>query len=271
MTAAELAKQPAKKTAPQPAKKGGWRRNLATTLIILGVLLVLTFALEYTVTYKTESLAATQVDEVLKPDMPSTVTLSMHPIIVRLFQGRVDEVTLDIEGFKMKYGLNVQKAHLDVKGLHVDFWELAKTRQLSALKSLDSGSARIVLSEEAVNRLVAARLPGATIKLERNRFRYQDDISTLLPGVILDIPGVIIVKPGNMIQLQPLAGAIEKLGLPQDVQDYLRDAFTVDYKLYDIPDGIELTKIALQPGQAVVDAQITSFDFIKAGTNDGNN
>ncbi len=270
MTAAEPIKQTAKKQTPGSGQSN-WRRNLATTLIILSVLAVLSLALEYTITYKTEALAATQVDEILKPDMPSSVTLTMHPIIVRLFQGRVDEISLDVEGFKMKYGLNVQKAHFDVKGVKVDFWSLAKTRQLSALKSLDSGSARIVLSEEAVNRLVAARLPGATIKLERNRFRYQDDISTLMPGVVVDVPGLIIVKPDNTIQLQPLAGTIEKLGLPQDIQDYLRDAFTVDYKLYDIPDGIELSKITLQPGQALIDAKINNFDFIKAGINDGSN
>lgn len=264
MAPANEADQPAK-----PAKKKNTKGCLATVAIILGVLAILTVAVEYMVTYRTEGLAASQVDAILQPEQASTVGISMHPILLKLFLGRVDEMTVEAQGFKMQYGLEVQQARLDVKGLKVDFWALLKTRQISAVKSIDSGSARIVLSEEAINALIETRMPGAVVKLDRDRFRYHDDLTALVAGAVIDVPGRITVLPGNTLRLEPLPGEIEKLALPQDVKDYLTGSFTVDYKLYDIPDSIELTKVTLRPGQAVLDAKITSLDFITTGVNGG--
>jgi hypothetical protein len=250
-------------------KKKSRRGCLATILIIVAVLAVFTVILEYTVTAKTESLAASQLNEILKPETIPTISISMHPILVKLLMGRVDEVTVHAEGFKLKYGLNVQQATVTLKGIKVDFLSMIRTRQLTAVKSIDSGSARIVLSEEAVNQVVGARLPGATIKLQQDHFIYVDDLTTVLPGVIVNVPGIISVLPDNTLRLQPVPGEIEKLGLPQDVQEYLKGAFTVDYKVYDIPAGIELTKIKLQQGTAIIDAKVTGLDFITQGLDNG--
>jgi hypothetical protein len=259
------------KSAPKKIEKKrffkykGKHKGLATFFIIVAVIGLGSVGLEYVVTAKTQDIAAQQIDANLNPQQIPTVILSMHPILYKFLTGRIDRVVITAQGFKMKYGLYVDIATIDLKGLKFDPVALAKTKQITAVKSVDSGTARIVLSEEAVNALVAERLPGGTIKLEKGAFRYVADMPYVLPGVKIDVLGDVTVMPDNTLRFKPKPGELEKLDIPQDIKDYLISALAVDYKLEDIPEGMELTSVVIDPGKLTVDAAITDLSFLSTG------
>ena len=241
------------------------RKGLATFFIILAVIGVMSVGLELVVTVRTQDLAAKQIDTSLKPDQIPKVIISMHPIIYKFFAGRIDRVYIEATGFKLKYGTLVEKAGVDLKGLNFSPMNAIKTRQLTAIKSVDSGTVRIVLSEEAVNILIADRLPGGTVKLEKGAFRYVAEMPYVLPGVRIEVLGEVTVLPDNTLRFKPKAGELEKLDIPQDIKDYLIGALAVDYKLEDVPAGIELSKVTLSAGRLTIDADITDLSFLSTG------
>ena len=238
---------------------------LSTLLIAILVFAALSVALEFVLTAKTQSLAAEQIGENLKTQRTPKLEISMHPIIVKYVMGRIDRIYLEAVDFKMSYGLQITKATVELNDVRFDPWQLIKTRRLSAVKSVDSGTAKIVLSEQAVNDLVAQRLPGSAVKLEKGRFRYIGDLSNVFPGATLDVAGEIKVLPDNTVRFAPAAGTIEQLPLPQDVKDYLANALLVEYRIEDIPEDMELTRITVAPGRLTLEADILSLDFLTQG------
>lgn len=244
---------------------------LSTLLIAILVFAALSVVLEFVVTAKTQSLAAEQIGENLKTQRTPKLVISMHPIIVKYAMGKIDRVYLEAADFKMTYGLQITKATVELNDVRFDPWQLIKTKRISAVKGVDSGTAKIVLSEQAVNDLVAQRLPGSTVKLEKGRFRYIGDLSNVFPGANLDIAGEIKLLPDNTVRLAPATGTIEALQLPQEVKDYLANALMVDYRIEDIPEGLELTRLTLAPGRLTLEADILSLDFLTQGVRGATN
>jgi hypothetical protein len=189
----------------------------------------------------------------------------MHPNLIKFIMGRADSIFIDARDFTLPDGLTIDRATIEMKGISFEPWTLIKTKQLTAVRGLDSGQAVIVVSEEAVNDLVAPRLPGATVRLEKARFRYIGDLEYLVPGVQLEIVGAVQVLPENKIRLVPDSGQIEALPAPQEVKDYLAGALAVEYWLEDIPEGIELTKVDIRPGRMIITADILDLDFLIMG------
>lgn len=265
----EEVKSPPKKIEKKKLFKGK-HKGLATFLIIVMVIAVMSVGLEMVVTAKTQDVVASQIDANLGTQQIPEVIISMHPILYKYFTGRVDLIKIHAVGFKMKYGTVVDTADIQLKGLKFDPIELLRSRSLSVIKGVDSGTARIVLSEEAVNILVAERLPGGTVKLEKGAFRYVAEMPYVLPGVKIDTVGDVLVMPGNVLRFQPRPGEIEKLQIPQDIKDYLLSALAVDYQLNDIPTGIELTKVTSDVGKLTIDADITDLSFLTMGVTGAN-
>lgn len=253
----------AKKAPVKIVKKR--HKGLATLLIVVAVIAVLSVGLEMVVTARTQGLVAAQVDASLNPEQMPNVIISMHPIIYKFFAGRIDRVEIEASGFTMKYGTVVDNATIVLNGLKFDPMNLIKTKQLAAIKSMDSGTARIVLSEEAVNILVADRLPGGTVKLEKGGFRYVADMPYVLPGVKIEALGDVTVMPDNTLRFALRTGELEKLAIPQDIKEYLIGALAVEYKLEDMPEGFELSKAETGTGLLTIDADITDLTILSSG------
>jgi hypothetical protein len=262
--------EPEIKKVPVKIKKKR-HTGLATFAIVIASVAILTIGLEMVVTARTQSLVAAQVEASLKTEQTPSVIISMHPILYKFFAGRIDRFYIKAEGFKMKYGAFIDTAEIELKGVKFGPMNLIKTKQMAALKSMDSGTARIVLSEQAVNDLVAERLPGGTVKLEKGAFRYVADMPYVLPGVTINALGDVTVMPDNTLRFKPKPGELEKLDIPQDIKDYLISALAVDYKLEDVPPGIELSKVTIDTGRLIIDADILDLTFLSSGVSGASN
>ena len=247
------------------------RSCLSTLLIALAVFVVLTLALEFVFTFKTQQLVAVKMAEVLNTQETPDVRIYMHPNLINFILGKVDRLTVDARDFDLANGITVSKAVIDIRGIKFDPMRMLEERQPTAITDMKSGTAEMTFSENAINELVASRFPGARIKLEEGKFRYVSDLEFLVPGMQMQVTGTAKALPDNTIEFAPEPGQIENLPVPQEVKDYLKDAFAVQYKMDDIPAGFEIRRIEVKKGKLNIHADITGLEFLTQGAMNAEN
>ncbi len=244
--------------APKPKKKHGC---LVTLLIFALIFFVVSLFVEFAAPIRIQSLVADQLRQSLKLTENPTVKINMHPLLYKLIIGRVDSVYVKASNVDAKEGFTVDTAEVQIKGIKFNLQTLLKTRQMS-VERIDEGQIRVVLSEKAVNDLVGGRLPGSKVKLDKGKVTYTGDLPYLLSGFTFTVSGTVAILPDNTLAFKPSPEDIAGLAAPQEVKDYLGDALSIDYRVLELPDGVNLTKVTVTPGKMTIEATIDSLDNI---------
>lgn len=246
--------------------KGKKRGCLLALFIVLFLFAAASLFLEFYVPSKAADLAAEKIKTSLKLKKKPEITINMHPLLYKMAIGEVDLVSISAEDVKLPERPEVSKVDAEVKGIHFSLLDIIKTRQPAAIKRIDEGSARIVLSEKAVNELMANSLAGSTIKLEEDGLWYVTSLPYFGAGTAMSIPGDITVITGDTVAFQPDLDRIAVLPLSQEEKDYLAGALAVKYRIDEMPEGVSLKKVTVEAGRMIIDCELTGTNLLKMGS-----
>jgi hypothetical protein len=242
--------------APKTKKKHGCLVSLGLLFVFF---IVLSLFVEFAAPIMIQSLAADQIQQSLKLREKPEVAISVHPLLYKLIIGRIDSVSVKAVNIDAKEGYTVDSVDVQIKGIKFNTLRLLKTRQ-PAIEGIDEGQIRVVLSEKAVNVLVAGQLPGAKVKLVKDRMKYTGDLPYVLPGFSFTVPGTVSVLPDNTLAFNPVPEEIQNLPVPQEIKDYLADALAIKYRVLELPEGVTMTTAKVTPGKLTIDASIDTLD-----------
>ena len=246
--------------------KGKKRGCLLALFIAFFLFAVVSLFLEFYIPSKAADLAAEKIMTDYKLKKKPEITIDMHPLLYKLFVGEVDRVSISAEDVKLPERPEISKVDAEVKGIHFSLLEIIKTRQPAAIKRIDEGGARIVLSEKAVNEFMANNLAGSTIKLREDGLWYVTSLSYIGAGTAMSIPGDVKVITGDTVAFQPDIDRITILPLSQEEKDYLAGALAVKYRIDEMPEGVSLKKITVQSGRMIIDCEFTGTNLLKMGS-----
>lgn len=241
---------------------GKKRGCLLAFFIALFLFAVVSLFLEFYIPSKAADFAAERIKTSQNLKRKPEITIYMHPLLYKLAIGRVDRVVITADNLKLPDRPTITRLDAEVKGIHFSLLEIIKTRQPAAIKRIDEGSARIVLSEKAVNELMTISLAGSTIKLEEDGLWYVTSFPYIGMGATMNIPGDIKVIAGDTIAFQPDLDRITILPLSQEEKDYLADALAVEYKPDELPEDVTLRKITVKKGCLIIDLEFTGIGLL---------
>ncbi|MFH1737193.1 MAG: DUF2993 domain-containing protein [Actinomycetota bacterium] len=245
----------------------GKRRGcLLALLVALIVFAAVSLFLEFYIPMKVADFYAARIKTSLKLQRKPEITIDMHPFLYKLAIGEVDRVTFSAEDVSIPERPAVSKIDAEVKGIRFNLLEIIKMRQPAAIKRIDEGSARIVLSEKAVNDFMAWQLAGSTIKLEEDGLWYVTSLSYIGAGTTMNAPGDITVITGDTVAFQPDIDRIAVLPLSQEEKDYLAGALAVKYRIDEMPEGVSLKKITVEAVRIIIDCEFTGTNLLKMGS-----
>lgn len=256
--------EPAHRKA-KPKKKHGCLTALA---VFFAIILALYLFLEFAVPARISTLIEDQMQTELGLDERPIVKVSMHPLAYKLIVGRIDSIYIKATSVQADEGIKAETLEATVKGIKFNTLRVLQTRQ-PIVDKIDDGEIKAVLSEAAVNDLFGAQLPGSRVKLGKGKLTYSGELPYLLPGFTYTISGTVRVLPDNIISFKPVPEDIAGLMVAQEVKDYLGDTLEVDYAVHEVPDGIVLTGIGIEPGKMTVKASIISIQTVIQGAAGG--
>jgi hypothetical protein len=180
------------------------------------------------------------------------VTIGGFSFLQQYLSGTFDEVTLDAPALSVD-GVPVA-AHVDLTGVPTDF-----------AKPVGGVTAELSLSEDAVNSLI--EVPGsATLTLENQAVGYDGSISFLgLSLGYLVTAGVSVTA--DEVVLSPQTAKLTAGSSVVDASDALNavlsDSIPLCVANY-LPQGVELTSLAVVPGSATVTLGASDFTLDEA-------
>lgn len=258
--AAAATKPDTPKVKPKKNRRG-WL--ILVSVVLIGLIAFFLF-LEFAVPVRLESLIADKLQSSLNLKKKPVVKVDMFPAAVKIFTGRIDRVYFKAENATLNEGFPAKEVETEIKGIRFDPLRVLKTRQPS-IKGMDEGWVKIVLSEQTVNALVADRFPGAVVKLEKGRFHFTGEMTFSDPAFVIDILGSIVVLRDNRLGFRPQVDQIAALPVSQEVKDYLMNALTTEYKVDNMPQGLTLTGVTLNPGTLTIECSIDALDDLVVG------
>lgn len=213
-------------------------------------------------TRQVEKIVTTVLKAQYKLKEDPEVRVNSHPVLVKLFFGRVDDIEVKAKDVKTSEEVTITDLSVSIKGLRIDLADWVRRRRLS-VKDVDSVAVTVVLSEQEVNRYLTKLLPGSRVTLLDGKIRYRGKIGYLAGNMTMDLLGRFKLGPSNRLTFMPDPGEIEKLNVSQEVKQYLSEALVVDYALPELPGGFDITSVVVKPGKIVIKGEMTEFDFIR--------
>jgi hypothetical protein len=241
----------------------GPRRRRRTVVVVVALVVVVVLAVAVVVAdVSLRAYAEDRASAEIASSLPDTVegdidvTIGGFSFLQQYLSGRFDRVVLDAPD-------------LSVDGVPVDAHVVASGVPSDLHKPVDEVSARLTLSEDAVNSVV--EVPGsATLALGDQTVGYDGSISFL--GLSLDylVTAAVSVTADSVV-LAPQKATLTAGSNVIDASDAL-DA-VLDQKIPlciadHLPLGVELTKLTVAPGSATVRLGASGFmtDEIALGT-----
>lgn len=237
------------------------RKRLLIILSVLIFLIIAAVVAEFVLTSQAESQLSSVVQKKLNLASPPEVKIIAHPLLFKLYQGRIDYIQIDADNVTYDQ-FKADQIVVTIKNLEFDSDQLLSRREL-LVKKVDLGLVKVVISEAEVNKYAQGILSGSRIKLEKGRLRYLGTVTYFGQTVNLDIKGRIVVSGNQAISFFPDKEGIEDLAAPDFVKSYLAESLSTQLTLPDLPITVKLLSVEVEPGRLVIDGQITDFGLLE--------
>ena len=216
---------------------------LASLLALLSVLLV---AGDFAAGRLFEDRAGHAIQRRLQLERPPSVQVRDFPFLLSLARERLS--TVDVAATELRAsGVLVQDLQLTMRDVRIPR-RLALGRSGTVTVERADGRARI--SQEEVERLLAARLEGATVRLDERGMQIEVRQTILGREVNALVRGGLSARAGRLV-FTPQQVDAGGLTLPANVLEQLRgQAF--EYPLPPLPGGLVPDRIVTEPGAVVV-------------------
>lgn len=227
-----------------------------TCLCIISLLI----GAEVFATSQAERIVGTALKAQFKLKEEPEVTVSSHPILVKLALGRVDRISVEARRVQPTSTVELDTLSLDIRGLRFDPLSWAQRHKL-VIRGVDSAKTVVVLSEQDLNAYVKTMLPDSSVKLKNGSLVYHGKLGYLGNGKVLDIGAKVEAGQENTIKIIPSNKDIDALPLSLNDREYLKDALLVEFPVPDVPGGLQVTGITIKPGTLTIQGELTRFDF----------
>jgi hypothetical protein len=226
---------------PRPRPRRRWA-GVIVALVVVVVLAVVVVVADIALRAYAENQAAAEISSSLPDtvDGEVDVTIGGFSFLQQYLSGGFDRVTLDAP-------------ELSVDGVPVDADVIATGVPVDLTKPVDSLTATVSLSEDAVNRVID--VPGAaTLTLDDQAVGYDGSISFL--GVSLDylVTAAVSVTADSVV-LNPQTATLTAGSAVVDASDALDAILDEPIPVCvanHLPQGVELTGLTIAPGTATV-------------------
>lgn len=237
-------------------------------LLISLIVFILLFAiaaifLEFFITRQVEDRIAIVVRNKLNLTSTPQVKVSAHPILLKIYQGRIDSIVTEIANAPFDQ-TNIEKVVVNIKNLQFDFSLLMREGEL-AIIGADSAQVRIIVSESEVGRYLQSYLPGSKVRLERGKVRYTGTFSFLGQSFNLDLWGRVVLENNNSVSFRPDRESIDRLTVPEAAKDYLVESLSFKAPIPNLPANVSISSLKVESGKLTVTGIITNFRSFRLG------
>jgi hypothetical protein len=221
-------------------------RRLIVLLSLVGLLVVLFVAADFAAGRIFESQARKALQAELDLAKPPAVQVRDFPFLVSLARGRLR--TVDVAATNLVAdGITVEDLQLTMHDVHVQR-QLALGRAGSVTVDRVDGRARI--TEKEINRALATRLQGATVRVDGRGVQIEATQQILGQQVDAVVKGRLVARDGRLVFMPEEidAGGVT---LPPATLAALK-ARGFEYPLPPLPGNLRPERVVTEPGAVVV-------------------